>query len=228
MMDQIKLKHYGWNMKLSTAVYLTSFSGIISSFIIIIMAAEQKISKTMLIIFSVNWFLPLIISSILIWKQRAMDFNGVKSIIKLGCKLSTILDISICYSLHYLVYLKTHPLTLTVTTVMYIFLLYGLTIGFVRTENMKTVVEVYILFNTLLVLVGLICIMCLWSMLLIVEGSTVPLSSHLLFLGTFLLPFLIIFFLPSFYRLGLFIIYYNLIDVNQAFPNAVTGIKILP
>ena len=110
MLEQLRLESYGCccKMRVTTAVGILGWIGIIISILFIIggilLAVIPPVVNSDLLILIVPgvviilvWLLPLIINSILIKRNRACSFGGVKSLIQIICKI--FLSLELIYSL---------------------------------------------------------------------------------------------------------------------------------
>lgn len=105
MLEQLRLEDYGCccKMRVTTAVSILGWVGIIVSVLaiiggIIIAVVPPAISSQLLYIIPgaviiLIWLLPLIINSILIKRNRARSFGGVKSLIQVICKIILSLEL---------------------------------------------------------------------------------------------------------------------------------------
>lgn len=106
MLEQLRLESYGCccKMRVTTAVSILGWIGIIISSLIIIggillAVIPPIISPNSLIliipgvVIILVWLLPLIVNSILIKRNRACSFGGVKSLIQIICKIFLSLEL---------------------------------------------------------------------------------------------------------------------------------------
>merc|ERR1711874_310436 len=98
MLDQLRLESYCCcKLRLTTAVAVLGWVGILVSVLVIVggillavippVLSEQFILILPGVILILIWLIPLIINSILIKRNRAGSFSGVKSIIQVICKI---------------------------------------------------------------------------------------------------------------------------------------------
>ena len=104
MLDQLRLESYCCcKLRLTTAVAVLGWVGVLVSVLVIVggillavippVLSEQFILILPGVILILIWLIPLIINSILIKRNRAGSFSGVKSIIQVICKIFLSLEL---------------------------------------------------------------------------------------------------------------------------------------
>merc|ERR1711953_461300 len=104
MLDQLRLESYCCcKLRLTTAVAVLGWVGVLGSVLVIVggillavippVLSEQFILILPGVILILIWLIPLIINSILIKRNRAGSFSGVKSIIQVICKIFLSLEL---------------------------------------------------------------------------------------------------------------------------------------
>merc|ERR1712079_860853 len=97
MLDQLRLESYCCcKLRLTTAVAVLGWVGVLVSVLVIVggilLAVIPPVLSEQLILILI-WLIPLIINSILIKRNRAGSFSGVKSIIQVICKIFLSLEL---------------------------------------------------------------------------------------------------------------------------------------